>query len=92
MMEEKKPLYHNRMEDVVLRYLDESMAAAGCCTCELCKADVAAYALNHLPPRYIRTDAGRMLVEIHSYEVQFRADVLSALGQAVKVVQEHPRH
>ena len=31
-MEEKKPLYHNRMEDVVLRYLDESMAAAGATT------------------------------------------------------------
>lgn len=28
-MEEKKPLYHNRIEDVVLRYLDEFMAAGG---------------------------------------------------------------
>lgn len=91
-MEEKKPLYHNLMEDVVLRYLDESMAAGGGCTCELCKADVVAHALNHLPPRYIRTDAGRMMVEIQSYEVQGRADVLRALGQAVRLVQGHPRH
>ena len=26
-MEEKKPMYRNRMEDVVLRYVDASMAA-----------------------------------------------------------------
>lgn len=32
-MEETKPLYHNLMEDVVLRYVDGAMAAGGGCTC-----------------------------------------------------------
>lgn len=91
-MEEKKPLYHNLMEDVVLRYVDEAMAAGGGCTCGLCKADVIAHTLNHLPPRYVRTEAGRMMVEISSYDIQFRADVLAALGEAVKLVQENPHH
>ena len=62
-MEEKKPLYHNRMEDVVLRYLDKSMSAAGCRTCEPCKIDVVACALNHLLPRYIRTASGATIVD-----------------------------
>ena len=91
-MEEKKPLYHNLMEDIVLRHVDESMAAGGGCTCELCKADVIAHVLNHLPPRYVRTEAGRMMVELSSYDLQFRADVLAALGDAVKLVRENPRH
>jgi competence protein ComFB len=92
MMEKTTPLYHNLMEDVVLQYVDESIAAGGGCSCPLCKADVVAYTLNHLPPRYIRTEVGRMMVEISSYDVQFRTDVLALLGEAVKLVNSHPRH
>ena len=58
-MEEKKLLYHNLMEDVVLRYADESIATGGGCPCPLCKAEVVAYTLNHLPPPPVRTQAGR---------------------------------
>lgn len=91
-MEEQKLLYHNLMEDVVLRYADESIATGGGCPCALCKADVVAYTLNHLPPRYVCTEAGRLMVEVSSYDLQFRADVLAALGEAVKLVRNHPRH
>ena len=92
-MEENKPLYHNMMEDIVLRHADETMAATGGCPCPLCKADVIACALNRLPPRYVRTEAGRMLVELTAtYDNQFRADVLAALSEAAKLVRENPHH
>lgn len=91
-MEEKKPQYHNLMEDIVLRYVDGTMAAGGGCTCALCRADVIAHTLNHLPPRYVRTEAGRMMVELSSYDTQFRADVLAALSESVKLIQENPHH
>ena len=91
-MEETEPLYHNLMEDVVLRYVDRAMAAGGGCTCALCRADVIAHALNHLPPRYIRTEAGRMMAELSSYDLQFHTDVLSALSEAVKLVRRIPHH
>lgn len=91
-MEGKKRLYHNLMEDVVLRYADASIATGGGCACPLCKADVIAYTLNRLPPRYICTETGRMMVELSSYDIQFRADVLAVLGEAVKLVRSHPRH
>ena len=91
-MEEKKPQYHNLMEDIVLRYVDDTMAAGGGCTCPLCRADVIAHTLNHLPSRYVRTETGRMMVELSSYDAQFRADVLAVLGEAVKLVQENPHH
>lgn len=91
-MEEQKLQYHNLMEDVVLRYADESIATGGGCPCSLCKADVVAYALNHLPARYVCTETGRMMVELSSYDLQFRADVLAVLGEAVRLVQSHPRH
>lgn len=84
--------YRNLMEDVVLRYVDSMMAADGGCCCSSCRSDVIAYALNHLPPRYVATDKGRMLVELDSYENQFRTDVVAALGEAIQQVRQYPRH
>lgn len=84
--------YHNLMEDIVLRHVDAVLEGDGGCRCPVCRADVIAYALNHLPPRYVATDMGRMLVQLDSYESQFRADVVAALSEARKVVRERPRH
>ena len=84
--------YKNLMEEIVLQNLDAAMAAGDCCTCDICKSDVAAYALNHLPPRYVATHQGRLMVRAKSYETQFRADVMSALGKAVMVVGQAPHH
>lgn len=83
---------HNLMEDVVLWYVDSMLAADGGCTCTVCRCDVIAYALNHLPPRYVASEKGRMLVKLDSYKSQFRTDVTAALSEAIKVVRSNPRH
>ena len=84
--------YHNLMEDIVLRHVDSMMAADGGCCCAACRADVIAHALNHLPPRYVASDKGRMMVKLSSFESQFRTDVVAALSEGRKVVRAHPRH
>lgn len=43
----------NLMEEIVLQNVDSVMASQGCCTCDVCRTDVIAYALNHLPPHYV---------------------------------------
>lgn len=83
---------HNLMEDIVLRYVDGMMEAGGGCCCPDCRRDIMAYALNHLPPRYVASDKGRMLVQLDSYDSQFRTDVTAALGAALSVVWGNPRH
>ena len=45
--------YHNLMEDIVLQEVDAIMRSGGGCCCDICKTDVVAYALNHLPPHYV---------------------------------------
>ena len=35
--------FRNLMEDIVLQNLDAVMEAGGCCTCDACKSDVAAF-------------------------------------------------
>lgn len=84
--------YHNLMEDIVLQHVDSLMEAGGCCPCEICRSDVIAYTLNHLPPHYVSSDTGRMMVKLQSYEAQFHTDVIAALSTAVKLVHDHPRH
>ena len=58
--------YRNLMEDIVLRNLDSVMESGGGCTCDACRSDVMAYALNHLKPHYVATRQGRLMVKLQS--------------------------
>ena len=51
-------LYINMMEAMVEDELDKMGDSLGCCLCDQCRGDIAAYALNQLPPRYVVTKAG----------------------------------
>ena len=84
--------YRNLMEDIVMQNLDAVISAGGGCTCDACKSDVAAYALNHLPPHSVATRQGRLLVKLKSYELQSRADVVAAISEAAVLVSKSPRH
>ena len=84
--------YRNLMEDIVLQNLDSVMSAGGGCTCDSCKSDVVAYALNHLEPHYVATRQGRLMVKLQSYELQSRADVIAAISEAAMMVKSNPRH
>ena len=84
--------YRNLMEDIVLQNLDTVMEAEGGCTCDACKSDVVAFALNHLTPHYVATRQGRLMVKLQSYELQSRADVIAAISEAAVMVKSNPRH
>ena len=83
--------YHNLMEDIVLQHVDRILEADGCYCCDICKPDVITYALNHLPPQYVVTDTGRMMVKLKNCDSQNRTDVLAALSNAVKLIRDNPR-
>ena len=79
----------NIMELAVDQKLPEAMERFHCCTCDRCKKDVAALALNELTQRYMVTsqdnlNACRALVN--------SAEVTGALVKAVLQVRKNPRH
>ena len=84
--------YRNLMEDIVLQNLDRVIGLEGGCTCDACKSDVVAFALNHLEPHYVATRQGRLMVKLQSYELQSRADVVAAISEAAIMVAKNPRH
>ena len=84
--------YENMMEAFVEGELQVMRSSLGCCTCEQCLNDVAAHALNPLPPRYVVTPAGGAISKADTMRIQHLTDVRTALIQAAQVVKENPRH
>ncbi|PKM78403.1 MAG: competence protein ComFB [Firmicutes bacterium HGW-Firmicutes-15] len=64
----------------------------GMCRCEICKMDIAAYALNKLKPHYAVTDKGAAITRAHFIETQFYLDLIIVLTEAVEKVSANPRH
>ena len=84
--------YENMMEAIVEEGLDMMGDSLGCCLCEQCRSDIAAYALNHLPPKYVVTQAGGAISKADTLRIQHLTDVRTALIQAAQMVNENPRH
>ena len=84
--------YDNMMETIVEEELDAMGEGLGCCMCEQCRNDIAALALNHLPPQYVVTRAGGAIRKADTMRIQHLTDVRTALLQAAEVVKAQPRH
>ncbi|MGB9814089.1 MAG: late competence development ComFB family protein [Thermovenabulum sp.] len=83
----------NFMEDVVFQILDEIlMEKKDFCSCERCKMDIAAIALNHLPPKYTVTESGEVFTKVELLSQQFRADALVEILKAIEIVSRKPHH
>ncbi len=48
----------NMMEETVLTKIDQLWQTTDFCKCDQCRIDIAAFALNRLPPRYVHSLAG----------------------------------
>ncbi|MEG1800635.1 MAG: late competence development ComFB family protein, partial [Oscillospiraceae bacterium] len=82
----------NVVEEITAAMLEDVMTRFDLCTCEKCKADVMAIALNDLTPKYVGTYKGQLFVKLAGYEKQYSTDVLSALTKACIHVKSNPRH
>lgn len=86
------PILHNLMEDSVLQAVSDLISKENICTCEQCRLDIAAIALNILPPRYVVTNKGASYARADLLEMQKYVDIIGAITKAIKLVKEHPRH
>ncbi|MCX7747486.1 MAG: late competence development ComFB family protein [Clostridia bacterium] len=82
----------NYMEEIVLNLMDEVLEDIKTCPCEKCRADIAAIALNSLPPKYIVSEKGELYSKINSLKQQSEVDVISAITKAAVLVKRNPRH
>jgi competence protein ComFB len=83
----------NSLESVVADIV-EALASGrkDVCRCERCKLDMQAYALNHLPPRYIVSERGLTHAEMNILkDAQFNADIVQTVSEAVTAIASRPR-
>lgn len=64
----------------------------GICKCEKCIDDIQAIALNNLKPLYVVTEKGSIYSKLNELSLQFNADIISELTQAIEVVSQNPKH
>lgn len=89
---EEKPAYINVMQILVDEKADEYMKMFGICCCDKCRVDVRAYALNHLPPKYVVLSQNERVPRLTVYESRFSSDITAQLIQACKKVMLTPHH
>lgn len=83
----------NYMEIVVQSKLDQVLKMfPKCCHCDVCKRDIAILALNHLPPKYISTEKGKIFMQMEESSSTSDAMVVQEIVKAIGIVSEHPRH
>ena len=90
--EEEEPTYMNVMQILVDEKADQYMKMFGICTCDKCREDVRAYALNHLPPKYVVMSEHERIPRLTVYENRFASDITAQLVNACKAIMLTPHH
>jgi len=86
------PQIKNYMEEIVFNQMKDILNDINMCTCDKCLLDIAAIALNDLPPKYIVTEKGELYSKINTLGQQFEVDVVAAITKAAVLVKRKPRH
>ena len=82
----------NLTEDFVMKKLEHVLNTLQCCKCKQCRLDIASYALNRLPSKYVATTQGELISKADGMDAQFDASVTTAIIQGAMLVSKHPRH
>lgn len=80
----------NVMEERVMRAISDTLPQLGCCTCDRCKADVAAYTLSRITPNYILIQEGETAPV--SAENEDDTEILQIIVQAADIISANPNH
>lgn len=83
----------NYMEEIVFHQIKDILKDINnMCDCEQCIMDIAAIALNDLPPKYVVTEKGEVYSKISALKQQFDVDVIAAITKAAVIVKRKPKH
>ncbi len=86
---------YNNTQQIVLEILEDFLSKPQfehVCTCEKCLKDMAAFALNRLPAKYIPNSEGGLHTKILEFENRVHLDAHKIIEKAIKVVSKNPRH
>lgn len=62
------------------------------CSCDICRLDMATFALNRLKPNYVRSDKGALFHKVDLTAPQAKTDMLATIVNAINTISSHPNH
>lgn len=84
----------NEAERLVLNELEKQLqedSEGTICKCEECVLDMAAYALNNVPPAYRASLKGKLYAQTMDHS-EYAGKVKKAVEKAISVVSKNPGH
>lgn len=82
----------NMMEETVITKIDKIWPSTKYCKCDKCKINIAAHALNKLPPKYVHTLEGQLIHKFDTSTTQMDAEITACVYNAIVKVGEGPEH
>jgi competence protein ComFB len=85
-------ILENTVEKLVIQKVDDMIKDIDMCRCEKCRLNACAIALNALPPHYVTTTKGALLIGIQASDYGYQANVTVEVMKALMVVKDRPHH
>jgi competence protein ComFB len=85
-------ILRNLTEDMVIQKLDEMLDSLDCCKCDNCRLDIASYALNRLPAKYVATTQGELISKLSYIDNDFAMRIITEITRGSEKVKKQPRH
>ena len=82
----------NVMEDLVKEQIDKNINTFGICQCAVCRSDLAALTLNHLSPKYVSTEKGRLISATEKMSYDNILEIVKAIAECAEIIKQNPRH
>lgn len=84
---------YNYMEKLVYEKVVEFLKNnTSICSCDKCKIDICALALNNLPSKYVVTSKGKVYSKLEKLSSQYSADLIREIIIASKKVSLNKSH
>lgn len=84
---------YNLLESEVFHTIDDLLKdRKDICSCDKCRMDMAAIALNNLKPKYVVTEKGSLYARLDTLDYQFDVDIIKEVIRAIKIVGNNPEH
>ena len=87
-----KYVLRNYWEDRVIERTRDIVSKLDMCQCEKCFLDICALVLNKLPPQYVTTDRGNLMMKVPSLNTTAELELTVLVSRCAKMVSEKPMH
>ena len=82
----------NYWEDKVIEKTQSIVSKMDMCQCEKCFLDICALVLNKLPPQYVTTEKGNLMMKVPATTAKTELELTVLISRCAKMVHEKPMH